>query len=97
MFPESLSLLTHSQPFTATSIVQDTLRLGGYSLFRTGSVLRMTVATAQVSDQRENGLQAIGSLGLPVAESGFFYSGALKSRFSGPTPGDSDSWVLGGV
>lgn len=29
MFPESLSLLTQSQPFTVTSIVQDNLRLDG--------------------------------------------------------------------
>lgn len=29
MFPESLSLLTQSQPFTVTSIVPDNLRLDG--------------------------------------------------------------------
>lgn len=94
MFPESLSLLTHSQPFTVTSIVQDNLRLDGVLAVQDRvSVVNDSSHSPGKRPERERVAYRVSQ----QQSLDFFYSGALKSRFPGPTPGDSDSWVLGGV
>lgn len=67
MFPESLSLLTRSQPFTATSTVRDNLRLEGMHAVQGRDGVVNDDSQGPERDQTVAS-QATGSPGLPAAK-----------------------------